>query len=261
MHRVGAAAHGGHDVRGLYTILHPMHESFAAIGLRPQLTVRGARNFEHDPQTPYGEIEADEWWRPQVMVARAWGAQDAAGTWNYGELPGTSRARGGVADGGLLLSPPRFEIEDYLLDTGADVELVTTQAFLALAPGVSLAFGTPAIAGGVEPKSAIIRQLPAATDIDRPLVVYIVDATGALQEMIRVDLDQATNAKTTTIAGTLAGTNVSAATIAASGAIDGGAFKVGGISGFSGTRVFLDADAQQHTVVVDGGIITSWGVA
>jgi hypothetical protein len=122
--RIGGA---DRDSVGLYSILHPMQEGFAAMVFRPQLTVQGYPHFEHNPQVPPGMIERDEAVRPQVLAMRAWGSQSAStGDWSYVEPPMSSRARGGTGHGGILFSPPRFELEDYLgINTGANVEDVT----------------------------------------------------------------------------------------------------------------------------------------
>ena len=75
--------------------------------------VQGCTSFTHNPDvsSTFGHI--DEAMRPQVMVARAWGGQTASGEWDYVEDIDTSRARGGTAHGGVLLTPAHLELEDY----------------------------------------------------------------------------------------------------------------------------------------------------
>ena len=170
--RVGGA---DRDSVGLYSIFHPLHETFAAVSFRPQLAVLGAVNYEHNPQVPAKLIGRDEAVRPQVLTMRAFGGVAAAtGDWAYVEAPASSRARGGTANGGLVLSPPRFEAEDYFaINSGANVSdttssRATTSYFLA-APGVAFALGLPTIAGGVDANSVVIRQ--DVTVATKPLVV------------------------------------------------------------------------------------------
>lgn len=160
--RVGGATV---ESRGLYEIFHPMRESFASLGFRPQLTRRGYPNFEHNPQIPYDAIDLDERVRPQVLSMRAWGAQsDATGDWDYVEDPMDSRARGGTAHGGVLFAPPRFELEDYYGLQGIDVEDTTseraTQGYVLAAPGVAFALGKPAADGTLQAGGVTIGQDP-----------------------------------------------------------------------------------------------------
>lgn len=170
--RVGGA---DRDSVGLYSIFHPLHETFAAVSFRPQLAVLGAVNYEHNPQVPAKLIGRDEAVRPQVLTMRAFGGVAAAtGDWAYVEAPASSRARGGTANGGLVLSPPRFEAEDYFgINTGANVSDTTssraTTSYLLAAPGVAFALGLPTIAGGVDANSVVIRQDVAVAT--KPLVV------------------------------------------------------------------------------------------
>ncbi|HXI82122.1 MAG TPA: hypothetical protein VNM34_15045 [Verrucomicrobiae bacterium] len=163
--RVGGA---DRDAVGLYTIFHPLSEGYAAVAFRPQLSVLGAPNFEHNPQVPRAMVIADERTRPQVVVLRAFGGQSSAtGDWRYVERPVGSRARGGTANGGVVFSPARFELADYYgLNTGANVSDVTssraTQSYVLLAPGVALAFGKPAATGALQSNAAVIDQDVAA---------------------------------------------------------------------------------------------------
>lgn len=157
--RVGTAS----GVVAAYSIFHPMQEGFAAVAFRPQLTVKGYPNFEHNPQAPASLIRNDEITRPQVLVARAWGAQNNSGDWAYTQKPATSRARGGTSVGGVVFGPPRFELSDYFgVGSQANVEDVTsavaTRSYVMVAPGVSLALGTPTNTGGIAAKGITIEQ-------------------------------------------------------------------------------------------------------
>lgn len=161
---VGAAAA---DLVGAYSIHHPLHETFAAVSYRPQLSIARYPNFERNPQIHAGMVLSDERMRPHVITSRAWGAQ-VSGDWDYTEKPNTSRARGGTTDGGILFCPPRFEAEDYFAIGSAaqDVDDVTsakaTQSYVCVAPGVAYALGKPAITGGLATGSVVIRQDTAA---------------------------------------------------------------------------------------------------
>jgi hypothetical protein len=159
--RIGGAAR---ERPALYSIFHPLSEGFAAITFRPQLTVRGYPCFEHNPQLPQEVIYRDEWVRPQVVTMRAFGAQSAStGDFSYVERPQVSRARGGSAHGGVMFSPPRFELEDYYgAGAGANVDDVTsaraTQGYVLAAPGVAFALGKPTSVGGLTANSVVIKQ-------------------------------------------------------------------------------------------------------
>ena len=143
--------------RGLYSILHPHSEGFAAVAFRPQFWQAGYAGFEHSPQHPE-VIRRDESYRPQVLVARAWGAQ-SDGEWDYTLRPRDSRARGGTASGGILFSPPEFEMEDYFgILSGADVTSTSTQAYVTAAPGVGFALGRPETDGGITDGSIVLQQ-------------------------------------------------------------------------------------------------------
>jgi len=176
------------DDRAAYTILHPMHESFAAIGFRPQLWQRGATSYEHNPWLDAGELERDEQTRPQVLSMRPWGAQTGSGDWDYVTRPKGSRARGGIVNGGVLLSPPEFEMEDYLgLESTADVEAPSSTAYLCLAPGVLLAFGVPATDGGLDAGAVTWRR--DLTDPKKPIVMEQLNASGTPVEVFRAIVD------------------------------------------------------------------------
>lgn len=163
------------DAVGIYSIFHPLQETYGSIGFRPQLSLAGAPNFEHNPQVPGQVIELDEASRPQVLTMRAWGSTSiASGEWNYTQSPNASRVRGGTANGGVMFSPPRFELEDYFgINSGANVEDTTsnkaTSGYVLATPGVAFALGLPAISGGLAAKAVTIVQ--DATSAARPLVV------------------------------------------------------------------------------------------
>ena len=155
-----------------------MAQGFASLNFRPQLTVSGYPNFEHNPQLPPSMYFTDEEVRPQVLSMRAWGAQsDSEGEFSYVEAPIMSRARGGTGHGGIIFSPPRFELEDYY-DVGAgkqNVELTTganaTTSYILAAPGVSYALGLPNANGTLAANSVTISQVPSATVAYKPLLV------------------------------------------------------------------------------------------
>lgn len=163
------------DAVGIYSIFHPLQETYGSIGFRPQLMLAGAPNFEHNPQVPGQVIERDEATRPQVLTLRAWGATStASGEWNYTQSPNSARVRGGTANGGVMFSPPRFELEDYYgINSGANVEDTTsakaTSSYVLATPGVAFALGLPTIAGGLAAKAVTIAQ--DATSAARPLMV------------------------------------------------------------------------------------------
>ena len=178
---------GGPETVGAYSIYHPLHESFAALAFRPQLWVAGYPNYEHNPQLPEDLIEADQDLRPQVLTARAWGAQTADGEWSYQEGPWDSRAHGGRTLGGILFSTPQFEMEDYF-DIGAaqDVKANTgIEVYILAAPGVAFALGTPTTGGALNPKSVVVAQKPVGSHADEDFFVAQVDSGGSLDDLIR----------------------------------------------------------------------------
>lgn len=154
---------------GAYALFHPMAEGFAAVQFRPQCWVRGAPNMEHNPQVPGRFFREDERVRPQVLTMRAFGALSAE-DYDYVERPLQSRARGGTGNGGVLLSPPRFEMEDYLdIGVGAstDVDDVTsdraTDSLFMFAPGVRLAIGKPNRDGSAQDGAGFIQHSTSTT--------------------------------------------------------------------------------------------------
>lgn len=171
--RVGTATR---EEVALYSLFRPMAQGFASVNFRPQFTVVGAPNFEHNPQLPTPMYFHDEHVRPQVLTMRAWGAQNnAGGEWAHVEKPRVSRARGGTGHGGIIFSPPRFELSDYY-DIGADVMNVSdttsaqaTTSYVVAAHGVSYALGLPNADGTLQSNSVSIAQEP--TTAYTPLVI------------------------------------------------------------------------------------------
>ena len=151
--------------RRLYTLFRPMAQGFAALNFRPQLTVAGYPNFEHNPQMPAGRYAADERTRPQVLAVHAWGAQlENEAEWDYAENPEESRARGGTGDGGIVFHPPRFELEDYYdvgpapLDTTDTTSDQATTGYVVAAPGVCFALGEPTHTGALKANAVTMAQ-------------------------------------------------------------------------------------------------------
>ena len=147
----------------LYSILHPMQESFASWGFRPQLMVDGAESFTHNPLLPIEAYEDEDATRPMVLACDAWGAQ-AGPDWDYTRRPEQSRARGGTANGGILFRPPHLELEDYVGLGSESLTATATTGYVTVAPNVAFALGTPSTDGGLAEKSYRIRQNPSATD-------------------------------------------------------------------------------------------------
>ena len=177
--RVGAVTR---EEVGLYALFRPMAQGFAALQFRPQLTIDGFPNFEHNPQMPAPLYLRDEAARPQVLAMHAWGAQGDC-EWNYTERPEDSRARGGTGDGGVFFHPPRFELSDYL-EIGSDprdvtdvAEIRSTQGYVLAAPGVAFALGVPTADGGLASNAVVVEQDWADGSIAySPLVVKHNDA-------------------------------------------------------------------------------------
>lgn len=162
---------------GLYSIFHPMSTGFASLLFRPQLWVRGYPNFAHNPQLPAQMYEGDEQERPAVLGADAWGAQ-GDGDWSYAKAPHLSRSRGGSASGGVLFHPPEFEMEDYFgINAAGSVRSPATTSYVAAAPGVGFALGTPTTDGGLDGGSAIFRQDP----LDAEVAVEMVALDGSTE--------------------------------------------------------------------------------
>lgn len=197
--KVGGSARN-RDV-GLYSILHPFNTGFGAISFRPQLWIKGAPNFEHNPLLNAQMYKAEERTRPSVISIRAFGAQSQSGDWDYAIDPISSRARGGMVKGGILISPAEFEMEDYLgINSSVDTDSPTVNTFVTFAPTVGAAFGKPTTTGRPSAYSKLIRQNTATgklvfseftattgvTDIAKMTVVgtqgYLeVEGTGAMK--------------------------------------------------------------------------------
>ena len=149
--------------RSLFLIHHPMMESFGELAFRPQLTVDGEPAFTHNGGASLPGSYLDELSRPQVLAQRSWGAQTDSGEWGYTVRPSASRARGGTADGGILFSPPEFELEDYFgINSAADVTSPATTSHVMLAPGVKLTFGVPNSDGGAGARGITFEQTQVA---------------------------------------------------------------------------------------------------
>jgi hypothetical protein len=176
-----------------YSIFHPMQEGFGALVFRPQLTRAGLPNFEHGPHLSRGVIKSDERVRPQTLALRAWGDQ-SSGDWAYDEAPRASRSRGGTARGGVMLSPPQFELEDYLVGTaGRVVDQLTTRHYFAAAQGVAIALGEPSDDGTLLPGSVTFDRYDATTTSNRRAWrVAQIDANGDAVDMLRARIDGAT---------------------------------------------------------------------
>jgi len=154
---IGSTAQG-RDV-GLYSIFHPFNNGFAAISLRPQLWIKGAPNFEHNPLLGAEAYKMEERTRPSVLTIRAWGAQSNSGEWDYINPPASSRARGGSVNGGLLIAPSEFEMEDYLgINSNADTDNPGASTYVTFAPTVAVAFGKPTTGGTPSTGSKLFHQ-------------------------------------------------------------------------------------------------------
>jgi hypothetical protein len=179
----GAA--GPRDI-SLWELFHPFAEGFAQVSFRPQRMRHGDVSFLHNPDESAQRYEDEEETRPQVLVFRAWGGQADTGEWIYQRHPNNSRARGGTAHGGLLLTPPSYMMEDYLgINSGVNVRAVETASYLAAAPGVAFALGTPHIGGGLDQRSVLIAQMPIALDPNESLLIQQLDASRVGQNLLR----------------------------------------------------------------------------
>lgn len=176
--------------RQIWEIFHPMVEGFAQLSFRPQRMVKGLRSFLRNPEATLGEIKADEVRRPQVLSLRTWGGQSATG-WNYKTGPFDSRIRGGTVDGGILISPPEFEMESYLgFRPPVDIYGALAESFFTCAPGTGFALGTPHKDGGLGAKSVRITQLGGAV-LNDALEVAQLDSSRVAKILFRGELDQA----------------------------------------------------------------------
>lgn len=182
--KVGGSAEG-RDV-GLYSILHPFNTGFAAISLRPQLWIKGAPNFEHNPLLAPRLYKTEERTRPSVLTIRAWGAQNASGDWDYVKTPKQSRARGGIVNGGILIAPSEFEMEDYLgINSNADTDNPKVRTYVTFAPMVAAAFGKPTTAGIPTANSKLIHQETAAGKLH----VSEIDSVGGMTDIMMMSID------------------------------------------------------------------------
>ena len=175
---------------GNYAIHFPVQTGFASVAFRPQLWVDGYPSFDHNPHAPSSLIASDEAVRPHVLTMHAWGAQGGDGEWDYTTKPEDSRARGGVAAGGVLFHPPHLTMEDYYgIGSTVDVAVAETAAHVTVAPGVGFALGTPTTVGGLNPKSIVVQQDPADTTNQR-LLISQLNAAGAAIELVKSWVDQ-----------------------------------------------------------------------
>lgn len=158
---------GGTEGRvGLYGIHHPFQTSFASLAFRPQFYLAGAPHIEHNPSLGERTYRHAELTRPSVLTVRAWGAQNESGEWDYTARPWESKARGGTADGGILLAPPEFSMEDYLgINSIVDTDSPTTTAYAVVAPGVRLTFGAPTTGGVPVAGSKVFQQATATGEL------------------------------------------------------------------------------------------------
>lgn len=162
--KVGGSTQGADS--GLYSILHPFNTGFAAITFRPQLWIKGVPNFEHNPTLGATAYKTEERTRPSVLTIRAWGAQNESGDWDYATTPALSRARGGIAKGGILIAPAEFEMEDYLgINSDADTDDPTVSTYVTFAPKVAAAFGKPTTAGYPSIDSKLVHQDTATGEL------------------------------------------------------------------------------------------------
>lgn len=182
--------------RALFTIHHPFYESFSAIAFRPQLLVAGLPSYEHNPGATSEELRAEEQSRPQVLALRSWGAQKGDG-WGYTVRPDESRARGGTASGGVLLCPPEFQPEDYLgINSNANTDSPATTSYLAGAPGVGFALGTPNVDGGLAAKAFTLTRSGETTTF------AALDSSRASTALMTMQLVQSGGAVKVAVGGT-----------------------------------------------------------
>lgn len=187
--------------RSLFGLHYPFFETWSAQGVRPQLWVAGAPNYEHDQNASGNDLQGDETSRPQVLAMRSWAAQQD-GDYAYTVEPFDSRARGGTADGGVLFCPPEFEPEDYF-DIGEteDVDSPATQSYVTAAPGVAWALGKPVVDGGLTAASVTIAQ---AATTNAELTISQLDSTRAPIALLTASVDQSTDEVSVVIGGSQA---------------------------------------------------------
>lgn len=195
----------GRETLGSYEIFHPMRESFGALGFRPQLWVSGYPNFEHNPGLNATVYQGEERTRPQVVTLRAWGRQNQSGDWDYEERPRLSRARGGATKGGVVFTPPMFEMEDYLGigDRAKDPTTRATTSFVAAAGGVGLALGEPSTDGALTEDSYVLHRYPTGTSSrSRDFRISHIDDTKTQQDIITARRDSASGESVVRVLGT-----------------------------------------------------------
>lgn len=117
---------------------------------RPQLWRCGQPSFLHSPNWDLDTMRESELRQPQVLAMHAFGAQEQD-DWDYVQRPESARARGGTADGGVLLVPPEWEPEDVLGICGHDqVSAAALQVpYFGLGTGVRFAFGLADLTGDI----------------------------------------------------------------------------------------------------------------
>ncbi len=170
--------------------LRPVLSGFAGISFRPQLWIQGAQNFLHNNNLDSELLREDEADRPSVLTMHSFGGTNVAeGAFAHVRTPQNSRARGGTGDGGAMFTPPEFEPEDYFgINSIVDVETPETDNVVLFTPGVSLAFGTPTVAGGVNIKGVIVDQ--DFTDNLNPLRIRQFNSSGVLVDLISASITQ-----------------------------------------------------------------------
>jgi hypothetical protein len=181
-------------------------------------------------------------------------------------------------------------MEDYFgIRSRVDVKANSgSTAFMAMAPGVGLAFGTPTTTGGLNPASAILEQKPQGTHSDEDVCLSQLNSAGTAVDIITARVSQSTGLPSADIHGALdmnsqritnVGTAVAAGD-AMSLAATLGAFmpKIGGTflgsvkhgdyvaeyfgTGddsaiyYNGTNLVIDPDLVGSGVVVIGGDLT-----
>ncbi len=194
----------GLETLGKYSIFHPMQTGFAAITFRPQLWVQGYPNFEHNPMLPATRIENDEEVRPQVLAMRAFGGQNDSGDWAYEDRPHASLARGGRVKGGVLFSPPDWEMEDFFgIVSQKSVTLRDTGAFVTAAQGVGVAWGEPHADGGLKAGSVYAHRYSTATPSNyRGLRFTHLNTARTEVDSLRLKVDEATDEIVVEVRGT-----------------------------------------------------------
>jgi hypothetical protein len=173
------------ESKSLFSIHHPMMESFSSAAFRPQLWVPGLPHFERSPDYPASMFEEDEENRPHVLSIKSWAAQ-SDNDFDYRRVPTCSRVRGGYADGGVLLSPPEFEFEDYVnIGSTRSTTPPRVVASFAAADGVAFAWGAPVLDGGLSAGSfRMSRQWTG----NRDLVLEALDSSRVPTELMRASI-------------------------------------------------------------------------